>query len=289
MKLAVLHQSCRLGPKGEDNMDSRYIKVFSLCNEINLNKLAAHFGINKKFKWEEQLTLDSRQLKGILKDTANRLVKVFSFGSAVFVNMEHHEIVDTVNYLKNIEKALAHSSFKYQDDYTIMVNDEEPSIHFEHLNVNHYEDYHLNMLSVVLAKSVALERVEEGLDNLLDEIEEIIAKLERGKLAISDAKLAKTVASILRFRFNIISYLMLLDKPAITWVNQESENLYMELAELFELNDRYDAIKSKSDTLMDITEVFTTMTHQRRGNILEWMIIILITIELVVAMVERIF
>ena len=270
-------------------MESKYIKVFSLCNEINLNKLAAHFGISRKFKWEEHLTLDKRQLTGILKATEDKLVKIFSFGSAVFVNMEHHEIVDTVNYLKNIEKNLINASFKYQDDYTIVVNDEEPSLHFEFFNVNNYEDYHLNMLSIVLAKSVALERVEEGIDNLLDEIEEIIAKLERGKLAINDAKLAKTVATILRFKFNIISNLMLLDKPAITWVNQESENLYMNLAELFELSERYEKIKGKSETLMDITEVFTTMTYQKRGNTLEWMVIILIAIELVVALLERIF
>jgi required for meiotic nuclear division protein 1 len=136
---------------------------------------------------------------------------------------------------------------------------------------------------------VALERIEEGLDNLLDEIEEIIAKLERGKLGINDTKLSKTVAVILRFKFNIISHLMLLDKPAITWVNQESENLYTDLEELFELKSRYDKIKGKSETLMDITEVFTTMTYQKRGNTLEWMVIILIAIELVVALVERIF
>ncbi len=265
---------------------TKYIKVFSLCNEINLNKLAAHFGISRKFKWEEHLTLDKRQLTGILNNTEHKLVKIFSFGSVVFVNMEHHEIVDTVNYLKTIEKTLINASFKYQDDYTIVINDEEPSLHFEFFNVNNYEDYHLNMLSIILSKSVALERVEEGLNNLLDEIEEIIAKLERGKLAISDTKLAKTVATILRFKFNIISYLMLLDKPAITWVNQESENLYTELAELFELKDRYDKIKSKSETLMDITEVFTTMTYQKRGNTLEWMVIILIAIELLVALVQ---
>jgi uncharacterized Rmd1/YagE family protein len=145
------------------------------------------------------------------------------------------------------------------------------------------------MLSIVLAKSVALERVEEGIDNLLDEIEEIIAKLERGRLTINNTKLSKTVAAILRFKFNIISYLMLLDKPAITWVNQESENLYTNLEQLFELGVRYDNIKGKSETLMDITEVFTTMTYQKRGHTLEWMVIILIAIELVVALVERIF
>jgi uncharacterized Rmd1/YagE family protein len=268
-------------------MNDKHIKVFSLCNEINLNKLATHFGINRKFKWEEQLTLDKRQLKGILKDPEDQMVKFFSFGSAVFVNMEHHEITDTINYLKDIEKSLLNTSFKYQEDYTIVINEEEPSLHFEYFNINQYEDFHLNMLSVVLAKSVAMERIEEGLDALLDEMEEIIQKLEEGKLKISDRKLAKTAAAILRYKFNMISYLMVLDKPAITWVNQESENLYTKLAELFELNDRYDAIKGKSETLMDITEVFTTMTYQRRGTILEWMIIVLISIELFVALIDH--
>lgn len=266
---------------------SKNIKVFSLCNEINLNKIAAHFGITKKFKWEDYLTLDSTQLKGILREPENKIIKLFHFGSGVFVNMGHHEIVDIVDYLKKFEKGIINTSFKYQDDYRIVVNDEEPTIHFEYMNVNRYEKYHLDILSVVLAKSVALERIEEGLDSLLDEMEEVIDKLERGKLAISDSKLAKTAGNILKYKFNTISYLMLLDKPDITWVNQESESLYNELSKLFELRDRYDKIKAKSETLMDITEVFTTLTHQKRGNMLEWMVIILIAIELVFAITER--
>jgi uncharacterized Rmd1/YagE family protein len=265
------------------------IKVFSLCNEINLNKVAEHFGIKKKFKWEEYLTIDSRQLKGIIKEPEDKMVKLFYFGSGVFVNMGHHEIVDFVDYLKKVEKGIINTSFKYQDDYKIVVNDEEPTIHFEYMNVNKYEDYHLNILSVVLAKSVAMEKIEEGLDSLLDEMEEIIDRLESGKLTISDSKLAKIAGNILKYKFNTISYLMLLDKPDITWINQGSESLYNELSELFELRDRYDKMKAKSETLMDITEVFTTLTHQRRGNILEWMVIILIAIELVIAISERFF
>lgn len=265
------------------------IKVFSLCNEINLNKVASHFGITKKFKWEDYLTLDSNQLKGILREPENKIIKLFYFGSGVFVNMGHHEIVDFVDYLKKFEKGITNTSFKYQDDYRIVVNDEEPTIHFEYMNVNKYEDYHLNILSVVLAKSVALEKIEEGLDSLLDKMEEIIDKLERGKLAISDSKLAKIAGNILKYKFNTISYLMLLDKPDITWINQGSESLYNELSQLFELRDRYDKMKAKSETLMDITEVFTTLTHQKRGNILEWMVIILIAIELVFAFAERFF
>lgn len=254
---------------------------------MNLNKVATHFGVNKKFKWEEYLTLDSRQLKGIIKEPKDKIVKLFYFGSAVFVNMEHHEITDFVNYIKKIEKGIANTTYKYKDDYKLVINNETPTIHFEYMNVNNYEDYHLNILAIVLAKSVALERIEEGLEDLLDEMEEIITKLEKGKLAISDSKLAKTAANILKYKYNTISYLMLLDKPDITWQNQESEILYNELSKLFELRDRYDKIKAKSEILMDITEVFTTLTHQKRGNMLEWMVIILIAIELVLGLLDR--
>ncbi len=265
------------------------IKVFSLCNEINLNKLATHFGISKKFKWEDYLTLDNKQLQGIVREPEGKIAKLFYFGSVVFVNMEHHEIVDFVNYLKTIEKSLVNASYKYKEDYKIVINNETPTIHFEYMSVNKYEDYHLNILATILAKSVALERIEEGLDSLLDEMEVIITKLEKGKLVISDSKLAKTAANILKYKFNTISYLMLLDKPGITWLNQESETLYNDLSKLFELHDRYDKIKAKSETLMDITEVFSTLTHQKRGNVLEWMVIILIAIELVIALLDRLF
>jgi required for meiotic nuclear division protein 1 len=49
---------------------------------------------------------------------------------------------------------------------------------------------------------------------------------------------------------------------------------------LFELVDRYEKIRHKSDTLMDITAVFSGLAHAQRGNRLEWAIIILIVIEI---------
>jgi uncharacterized Rmd1/YagE family protein len=40
---------------------------------------------------------------------------------------------------------------------------------------------------------------------------------------------------------------------------------------------------------MDITEVFAKLTHERRGNALEWMVIVLIAIELILAVVDYFF
>jgi len=58
------------------------------------------------------------------------------------------------------------------------------------------------------------------------------------------------------------------------------------MANLFELSQRYQEIRHKSGTLMDITEVFTGLSHARRESRLEWIIIILIFIEIVLYLLK---
>jgi len=50
---------------------------------------------------------------------------------------------------------------------------------------------------------------------------------------------------------------MVLDKPDITWDDPEADRLYLTMARLFELNQRYQEIKHKSETLLDMTDVFS--------------------------------
>lgn len=98
-------------------------KAIVLSNEINLNKIAEHFGINRKFKWEESLLLGTSELQGILGQTDNKMVYIFHFGSLVFLNFQHHEMMDIINYMRKIEVGIIQSNlFKYVDEYKIESN-----------------------------------------------------------------------------------------------------------------------------------------------------------------------
>lgn len=266
-------------------------KAIVLSNEINLNKIAQHFGINRKFKWEEFLLLTSSELQGIVGQTNNKMVYLFHFGSIVFLNFQHHEIMDVINYMQKIEVAIHHSNiFKYADDYKIEINPEEPiGINNEYMVTEQQAEYQLDIVSTILAKSVALDKIEMDISYVLDEIEEVVNNLHQGKLAVSDEKLAKMSASILGFKLSTISYIMLLDKPAITWDNENASMLFDELTKLFELDERYDKNRHKIDTLMDITEVFSGLAHAKRGTRLEWVIIILIGIEIFLLLFDMFF
>ena len=257
-------------------------KAILVCKELNLNKIAPHFGISRKFKWEDSLILKDECLQGIIKDTGRKQVFMFHFGSMVFINFQHHEIMDVVKYIKKLEPDVNDTSpFTYVDDYKLEIDAmAPPAINNDYLLVEAQNDYQLEIVSIILAKSVSLDKNEIEVDSLLDRIENVVNNLNRGELVVSDGELAKMSASILSFKLNTISYIMLLDNPDITWNNEDAAALYDKLSLLFELKDRYEKIRHKTETILDITETFSTLVHAKRSTRLEWYIIVLIAIEI---------
>lgn len=263
-----------------------------IAKEINLTKIATHFGINRKFKWEESLLLKEEELRGIYSRYQDKMIYIFHFGSAVFINFEHNEVIDFVKYLTKVDSEMVIQSlpFKYLDDYRLEVNTDEPvALNNDFMVTDKQDAYQAEIVAIVLAKSVALEKTEFEIGRLLDEIEIVIKDLYDGHLSVSDQKLARMSASILSFRINTLSYIMLLDKPDITWINEEASSLYDEMSTLFELDDRYQNVRQKSETLLDITEVVAGLAHAQRGNRLEWAVIILIAIEILLSLYEMFF
>ncbi|MDT8719030.1 RMD1 family protein [Clostridium sp. 19966] len=272
-------------------METRQFKAMVLSNEINLNNIALHFGINKKFKWEDALLLSESYLKGIIREVDEKSVYIYSFGALVFINMEYHEIQDIINYIKNIDENLKNNMpTPYMDEYKLEVSPEyEYMLYNDIMTCNELKPYYQDILALILSKSTSLRKIETDIDKLLDSIEDIIKYLESGKFNMSDEQIAKTSAKILRFKYNTISYLMLLDKPRSAWNNEDIESFYMEMVSLFEINERYEKLKHKTDMLEDITEVFSSLTHEKRGTRLEIMVIILILFELLISIIEFTF
>lgn len=272
-------------------MQSWNFRSLYLSTEINLNKIAIHFGITNKFKWEDPLVLHDNGLKGIIKDVENKWVYIYYFGSIVFINMEHHEIMDVVNYLKNTDDTLKNNNpDQYIDEYRLEVSPEyEYMLYNDLMTSNEFMPYYIDILSMVLAKSISLRKIENSTDKLLDSLEDVINNLDGGKFNISDNQIAKTSAQVLRFKYHTISNLMLLEKPRSAWNNEDIENFFIQITDLFDFSDRYQKITRKTEILQDVTDVFATLTHEKRGTKLEIMVIILILFELILGLVEFFF
>ncbi|MDF2924501.1 MAG: hypothetical protein K0R57_3415 [Paenibacillaceae bacterium] len=272
-------------------MDAMSFKAFAVANEIDLNKIANDCGIPKKYTWEEPLILQDDILKSILgKEVAGlQKVLVFSFGSVVFINHQRQEEITTfLNYIHSFESDIeVRHPERYSDDYSLHIG-ETPGIEMtdEYVMAPQFEIFYPELISVVIAKSVALEKTEEQLGRILDKLETMIDRLEKGKLRISDKELARTTARIVRHEYNTIAYIMILDKPDITWTNSNAGELYDRMSDFFELNDRYAILKNKTEILYNMMEGFSTISHSIRGLFVEWVIVALIVAEVILMLVE---
>lgn len=267
-----------------------FFKAYGITNEIDLNKIATLCNIPKKYTWEEPLCIHSTLLQTILNTNVKEDQKVFlfSFGSVVFINFQGKEENIFLEYLKSIRIEIDIKNFDtYNDDYELQIHD---GINLEltdkYVVVSKFELYYPELIATVLAKSVALERTEEMLGKILDNLENMIDKLERGKLNIGNKEIAKTTSTIVRHQYNTIAYIMILDKPDITWINSDAENLYNHMSEFFELNDRFIILKEKTNILNNIIDGFSSISHSIRGLFVEWVIVILIMVEVVLMVAD---
>lgn len=265
-------------------------KAYSIVNEIDLNKIAVKCGIPKKYTWEEPLVLQGDLLPLIFgrEFTDDQKIMVFSFGSIVLVNVPGTDMTTLLEYIREFEKDIEAKDWKsYTDDYEIRVGEvDEPEINDAFAVVPQYEIFYAELVAIVIAKSVAMEKSEFQLGKILDKLEEIIDRLEHGKLRVGDRELARTTARVARHQYNTINYIMILDKPDITWSNSDASLFYEKMSDFFELNDRYIVLTKKTDVLNNIISGFSSISHSIRGMFVEWVIVLLIIVEVILMVVD---
>lgn len=273
-------------------------KAYAVAGEIDLNRIATQCNLRKKYTWEEPLILQGESLIAILGRGfhKNQQILVFAFGGIVFVNTASKDEKIFIKYLKTVKPDLDETAYQtFHENYELRVDRYEtetpsgsPIFTDAYVVVPKLEPYQPELVATVIAKSVALEMTEAGMSRILDSLEEMIDRLERGKLQIGDKALAQATAQVIRHEYNTISYIMILDKPDITWANSEAALLYDRMAKFFELENRYEIIKQKTDILNVLVGHFSALSHARRSLWVEWLVALLVLAEVVLMVADLI-
>lgn len=265
-------------------------KAYVVSNEIDLNKIAVSCGIPKKYTWEEPLILHNGLLRKILgKDYEEGCkVFVFSFGCIVLVNVPESEMPPLLKYIKEFEPEMDLNSWNnYYDEYELRA---DPGGRLEisdaYAIVPKYEFFYTELAATIIAKSVAMEKTEYELGKIFDRLETMIDRLERGQLSVGNRELARTTARVTRHQYNTVSYIMILDKPDITWSSSDASLFYEKMSDFFELNDRYTILTKKADILNNIISGFSSISHSIRGLFVEWIIVLLIVVEVILMIMD---
>lgn len=262
--------------------------AFALNGELDLNRLATRLGIDRKYRWEEPMRLNPVTFTP--SAPGDRVwIYLYYFGGLVFINCSDDVQARCIEGLKqHLEQLKEQPQLRFREEYRLEINPAvEATISNDRAVLPEFKQELLEIICFTVAKSVALEQIEERVDTVLDEMGVMINRLGQGLLELPDKQLARLASTILNFKYTSIAHIMVLDKPEITWDNHEADRFYLTLSNLFELRPRYQEIKHKSETLLDVTDVFSSLSHARRSARLEWIIILLIAFEIVMTLWDK--
>lgn len=137
-----------------------------------------------------------------------------------------------------------------------------------------------------LARSPKLAVLESQLNDAFDDTRAILSKLSAGgRLPFTQKFVIKKIADILSIRAQLNLYTDLTDTvPDMLWESRFElglERYYDEVGRALDVDDRIDALNDKIQYTQDIATVLKEQLSENHGIRLEWIIIILITIEVV--------
>ena len=144
------------------------------------------------------------------------------------------------------------------------------------------------MLNV--SQSVALDHYGQQTNMLLEETNLHTQILERkGKLGISGISLKKYIGKTLNLKNRITENLYIFDSPEETWEDENLHKLDQGLKKTFDLQTRFRTIQEGLAIIKENLELFKDLLQYRNSIVLEWIVIILIFVEVINLLVEKIF
>jgi uncharacterized Rmd1/YagE family protein len=143
-------------------------------------------------------------------------------------------------------------------------------------------------LSFALAQSVDLSSFEEIIQELIDKTDYIPDTLKaKGAIDISAKEISKLRGEILEMKGFVNFHFNLLDIPEFFWEYPDLEHSYVWAAKYLEIQKRVDIFNRKLGMLEELLDVLGDEQKHNHSTKLEWIIIILIVIEICFTLEEK--
>lgn len=143
------------------------------------------------------------------------------------------------------------------------------------------------VVALIVAQSAAMEYYERIVDQLFARTGELVAGLERdGRVPLRMRPLHRFIGEAVGTRSEVLTVLHLLDKPDAVWDDPAMDRIYADLRDEFDLGDRFDALEIKLRAVQESLELLLDATRDRRLELLEVAIVLLIVLEIVLGLMR---
>lgn len=247
-------------------MENIKIKSVKVAAFFSLDKIVELLNIPMQFKWDEYLILSGSDLDLILKyNTKDKHVYIFKYGCISFANFEDEEIFTFIKYIESIGSKINYSLiYKYYDIHNVKTLPNQKIKLWQSSDAEYdYNDKLIHTVSIILSKSTELYRFESELNKLLDEAEKFITFLQKGRLGFYRRKSSLLISRILRFKYDSIHNIRVLDRPGFVEQSISLRNIYDNLSKYYELDERLNIVKGKMSSLHDILDLYTSLSFNQ--------------------------
>ncbi len=136
-------------------------------------------------------------------------------------------------------------------------------------------------LAHALAQSTRLASFETSIEETIKRTKYIPETLARkGSIALSRTQLAKERGRVYLEKSHVILQFNLLDTPEFIWEYPELEHYYLTLSRYLEITPRATVLKNRLEVIQELLEMMADEQKHSHSSMLEWIIIILIAIEI---------
>ncbi len=223
----------------------------------------------------------------LLIDHGNAYSMVFPYGVVVHWNV----VLDERRKLQSqlIEFADQPYDDVVEDTFSYKVNADKHRIQFDCIEME-YDGEKKNLIAVshAMAQSIKLVSFEKQVLDTIEKTKHLPESLAKtGRINLSKKALAKIRGQLFLANSNIVLKFDLLDIPEFFWEHPEYQSLYSQMANYLELNQRTTILSKKLDTIHLLLDMLDDEQKHNHSSNLEWIIIILIGVEIVITLVEK--
>jgi uncharacterized Rmd1/YagE family protein len=217
-----------------------------------------------------------------------KFVYVFKYGIVCFLG--HNEVEMTafiqviLPYCKNLFDQ------RLSDEFDIETNTPQDKFGFNKIEIQHTDTEVLRLIMLNVSQSVALDHFSQQTNMLLEETNYHTQILEKkGRLDLSGRDLKKHIGRTLNLKNRIAENLYIFDSPEETWEDENLSKLDIGLKKTFDLQTRFRIIQEGLEIIKENLELFKDLLQYKKSIALEWIIIILIFMEVINLFFEKIF
>jgi required for meiotic nuclear division protein 1 len=213
---------------------------------------------------------------------------VFKYGIVCFLGYNQTDMTAFIQlitpYCKNV------FSQRLSDEFDIEINAAKTKLGFNKVELEGANAEMLRLVMLNVSQSVALDFYSQQANVLLEETNHHTQMLEKkGKLDLRGINLKKYIGRTLNIKNRIAENLYIFDSPDETWEDENLSKLDIGLKKTFDLQARFRTIQEGLQIVKENLELFKDMLQYRNSVVLEFIIIVLILVEVINLLAEKIF